>query len=337
MQTAISFIGRKSLHQTFAATVVKSETPVISSSQPSLSLETNDSLKLSPLPPKSTEPIASSPQLRPVKVSTYTAPAGTNGPLLMDNTNIGFGLDLPAKSTRESADDTFHRLGNVDPFVAKLTADVTASVPKLKEGVKTLAGSHTREIYAMGFREPGDELKSSVCGMASRVLGYQLRQKGYQVEQVESQNLEDKHLRSTDHTYLRVKDPAGQEIYVDPTYFQFANMFNLGREDMPKTEVLVARKEQIGEAAEAMAKIREKRLDQVPDRNEFLSIVSRRTDYFSLSEKELAKRFESVWTDKSYRSKPADSKLEHDIVSHRNDPSSVSEPTARLIESGLLT
>lgn len=262
------------------------------------------------------------------KQSPYSPPVGTTGPLLADEMNTGFALNLPSKPTRESVDETLQRLGNADPFVAKLTSEVDSCLPKLKEAVGILSGGCLRG-------GEGEILKQSVCGMASRVLGFQLRQKGYEVEQVESHHL-DRNLTSQEHTYLRVKDPAGQEIVVDPTYFQFTNVYGLSRDAMPKTEVMIARKEQLGEAAGSMVKLREKKLDEVQDREHFLNTAGKRNDFLSGPETMLTERFKSIWTDSSYRTKGREDLLEHDLMKFQNDPSRVSPRTTALIQSGLL-
>jgi hypothetical protein len=121
--------------------------------------------------------------------------------------------------------------------VANLTATCEELLPHVKAGVNILL-----EGDYLHNKKPEDALFGHVCGRASRVLGYLLTNRGFDVKKVETYQLGPDYA-CADHKFLIVNLP--QETIVDPSYQQFINLFHLDRAHIPQEEILVVPYEQL--------------------------------------------------------------------------------------------
>lgn len=206
---------------------------------------------------------------------------------------------------------------------SKLANSVEALLPDLRQGVNILVeGSITHH------QKPEDVLRGFVCGRAVRLLGYQLRQEGYDARGYANEYLDnDGNYPSRSHALLVVKNPeSDDDVIVDAAYSQFLTGLILEDEFIPKEEVIIFPKSHIGSLALSLVKLRNEKLE----RHGQPEVLARRSSLFELSDEGLAKHFTRIWETDSY--KPIKGSLEEDIRNYRAGQS-VSTLTRNLIET----
>jgi hypothetical protein len=206
--------------------------------------------------------------------------------------------------------------------VEKLDEDIQDLLPTLKTGLQILC----QESYLLIDR-PENILKARVCGRATKLLGFMLRQKGYQATRLDNMNLGSQYV-SNDHAVLSVEDleRPDDNVVVDPTYYQYIDIFYLLREQMPVDEVLIVRQSDVIQKAREFAFLKDLRLATHPDPSIF-----KKMPQFDLSHEELTKYFAKIWDLKHY-SRCLQPTLEEVIVDYQKDPLSIHHLTRELIE-----
>lgn len=205
-------------------------------------------------------------------------------------------------------------------FIENLKNILNENLPKLKGAINLLMeGEHTH------YQTPENVLWGHVCGRAVRVLGYLLRQKGYDAAQYETHDLGDQY-STPDHAILIMTNSNGKKIIIDPAYLQFADIFWLEKKYMPKEEILVVPTDDIDQVVKSLVELRDIKIGQHPNPD----ILQNASCIFRMTKEELTKHFSKVWDIKQYSL--MEKMIEDDIEKFKLDPDSVSLPTKKLIE-----
>lgn len=216
------------------------------------------------------------------------------------------------------------QLGNKEAvsndFMEGLKRSIDEVIPQVKEGVNILLeGEHSH------YQTKENVLRGHVCGRAVRVLGYFLRQRGYEAEGWETHLLADDY-PTADHAFIMVNDPDGKApVIVDATFQQFVRIFYLEDDQLPKKDILIMRTDKIDQKAEEFARLRGVKIASHPNPEIF-----RGYHVFDMSEEELRTYFRKIWNLDLYRL--IGKKLEDDLAKYKGDPKEVTQLTGHLIK-----